>query len=39
MEHAAKEMGIEIWEHVGNVITAMRKIAPELGLVGNLPQS
>ena len=38
MEHAAKELGIDIWEHVGNVITAMRKIAPELGLVGNLTQ-
>ena len=38
MEHAAKEFGIDIWEHVGNVITAMRKIAPELGLVGNLQQ-
>jgi putative nucleotidyltransferase with HDIG domain len=38
MEHAAKDLGIEIWEHVGNVITAMRRIAPELGLVGNLPQ-
>ncbi len=36
MEHAAKELGVEIWEHVGNVITAMRKIAPELGLVGNI---
>ncbi len=38
MEHAAKELGVEIWEHVGNVITAMRKIAPELELVGNLTQ-
>jgi putative nucleotidyltransferase with HDIG domain len=36
MEHAAKEFGVEIWEHVGNVIQAMRKIAPELGLVGNV---
>ncbi len=36
MEHAAKELGVEIWEHVGNVIQAMRKIAPELDLVGNL---
>lgn len=36
MEHAAKEFGIELWEHVGNVIQAMRKIAPELGLVGNI---
>lgn len=36
MEVAAKEFGVEIWEHVGNVILAMRKIAPELDLVGNL---
>jgi predicted hydrolase (HD superfamily) len=36
MEQAAKEFGIELWEHTGNVITAMRKIAPELGLVGNI---
>lgn len=36
MEHGAKEFGIDIWEHVGNVILAMRKIAPELGLVGSL---
>ena len=38
MENAAKEFGIDIWEHVGNVIVAMRKIAPELGLVGNIQQ-
>ena len=38
MEHAAQEFGIELWEHVGNVIQAMRKIAPELGLVGNITQ-
>ena len=36
MEHAAKDFGIDLWEHVGNVILAMRKIAPELDLVGNL---
>jgi putative nucleotidyltransferase with HDIG domain len=36
MELAAQEFGVELWEHVGNVITAMRRIAPELGLVGNL---
>ena len=36
MEHAAQGLGVELWEHVGNVITAMRKIAPELGLVGNI---
>ena len=38
MEHAAQEFGIELWEHVGNVILAMRRIAPELGLVGNIHQ-
>lgn len=38
METAAKEFGIDIWEHTANVILAMRKIAPELGLVGNIPQ-
>jgi putative nucleotidyltransferase with HDIG domain len=30
----AEEFGIELWEHVGNVIEAMRRIAPELGLAG-----
>ena len=38
MAKAAEEFGIELWEHVGNVITAMRRIAPELGLVGNIQQ-
>ena len=37
MEEAARDFGIELWEHVGNVILAMRRIAPELGLVGNVP--
>jgi putative nucleotidyltransferase with HDIG domain len=36
----AEEFGIELWEHVDNVIMAMRSIAPELGLEGSLtPQS
>lgn len=39
MEHAARELGVDIWDHVGNVITAMRRIAPELGLVGNLTEA
>ena len=39
MEEAAKDFGIELWEHVGNVITAMRRIAPDLGLVGNVPNA
>ncbi len=30
----AEELGIDLWEHVGNVIQAMRRIAPELGLDG-----
>jgi putative nucleotidyltransferase with HDIG domain len=29
---AAEDFGVELWEHVGNVIQAMRRIAPELGL-------
>jgi predicted hydrolase (HD superfamily) len=36
IQKAAAEFGMELWEHVGNVITAMRSIAPELGLVGNI---
>jgi len=36
MEQAARELGVELWEHVANVISAMRRIAPELGLAGNL---
>jgi putative nucleotidyltransferase with HDIG domain len=34
IEMAAKEFGIDLWEHVANVILAMRKIAPDLGLDG-----
>jgi putative nucleotidyltransferase with HDIG domain len=29
---AAEEFGIDLWEHVGNVILAMRKISSDLGL-------
>ena len=36
MAKAAEDFGVELWAHVGNVITAMRRIAPELGLEGNL---
>jgi putative nucleotidyltransferase with HDIG domain len=32
---ATEEFGVELWEHVGNVILAMRKIAPDLGLEGS----
>jgi putative nucleotidyltransferase with HDIG domain len=34
--HSTADFGIELWEHVDNVIVAMRRIAPELGLVGNV---
>ena len=36
IEESAAEFGVELWEHVGNIILAMRRIAPELGLVGNV---
>lgn len=29
---AAQEFGVDLWEHVDNVILGMRKVAPELGL-------
>lgn len=33
---ATAEFGMELWEHCDNVILAMRKIAPQLGLEGSL---
>ena len=36
---SAEEFGVELWEHVQNVIVALRAIAPQLGLAGNLPAS
>ncbi len=36
IEKGALEFGIDLWVHVGNVITAMRLVAPDLGLVGSL---
>jgi len=32
----AEEFGVELWAHVDEVIIAMRTIAPQIGLVGNL---
>lgn len=39
MEKGAQDFGVELWEHVGNVISAMKLIAPELGLEGSLTRS
>jgi len=36
IEQAAQEFGVELWEHVSNVIEAMQSIAPELGLAGKI---
>ncbi len=30
----AEELGVELWQHVENVLNSMKRIAPELGLVG-----
>ena len=32
----AEEFGVDLWQHVDEVILAMRAIAPELGLAGNI---
>jgi putative nucleotidyltransferase with HDIG domain len=34
IEIATRDFGIDLWQHVDNVILAMRSIAPELGLAG-----
>lgn len=36
IEAAAEEFGIELWQHVENVIIAMRSIARDLDLDGNI---
>lgn len=35
MEDGARELGLDLWEHAGNVLAAMQANAAELGLVGN----
>lgn len=35
IEKGAQELGIDLWEHVGNVIQAMRRVAKELGFEAN----
>ena len=36
MEKGAEDFGVPLWEHCDNVIHAMRKIAPQLGLIGTV---
>jgi len=36
IQQGAEEFGVELWQHTDNVILAMRKIAPVLGLEGML---
>ncbi len=35
IEKATEEFGMELWEHVSNVIVAMRTIADQLGFIDN----
>ena len=35
MAQGAEELGIDLWEHVGNVIQAMDAVAEDLGLAGS----
>ena len=37
IERGARELGVEVWDHVGHVIEAMRGIADQLGLAGVAP--
>lgn len=37
IEHTTQAFGVELWAHVDNVIQAMRGIAVELGLEGEIP--
>jgi predicted hydrolase (HD superfamily) len=30
----AEALGVELWEHIGNVLDSMMRIAPALGLAG-----
>jgi len=39
IEEAAKDLGVELNEHIATVIDAMKTIAPELGLAGSLAPS
>jgi predicted hydrolase (HD superfamily) len=34
IEHATQELGVDLWEHVGHVLSSMQNIAADLGLEG-----
>ena len=34
IERGSAELGVELWQHVDNVLRSMQRIAPELGLQG-----
>ncbi len=36
IQRASQDFGIELWDHVQNVINAMQAVAPEINLEGNL---
>ena len=38
MEQGAAELGVDLWEHVGNVIKAMDSVAEDLDLAGTPPK-
>ena len=35
ISEGAKVLGVELWEHIENVLNSMKSIAPELGLTGD----
>ena len=35
----AEELGIDLWEHVGHIISSMQRIAPDLGLSEDISNS
>jgi putative nucleotidyltransferase with HDIG domain len=39
IERAAEELGVELWEHVGIVLEAMKGIASDIGLDGQLAKA
>jgi predicted hydrolase (HD superfamily) len=39
IEAGAKELGVELWEHISIVLEAMQDVASEIGLDGQMAQS